>query len=107
MSKMSKAEFNRIFGLLALDIRKRVAKSLLAGNDTGCFTTEQYKTHYCNTAWKTAPPTVVRWQTNAGTCLAVEHLRSIPETVREVSPGVWAAADEVAARPAAPKRKTR
>lgn len=89
---MKKIDAEELLGLLALDTRAKVARSLLAGNDTGCFTTEQYKAAYEQQAWTI--PNKLPWVMEDGSCLAVSHLRSIPQVVREVSPGVWLSASE-------------
>lgn len=89
MSAEDEADMNRFFKRLALSTRVSVARKLLSGNDTGCFSTEQYRIAY-------------EAQTPMGGITSEQlwfyitpesHLRSIPQAVREVAPGVWAAAN--------------
>lgn len=77
----TRAWWNGLMRRLKLD----VVRTLLSGNDTGCFTSEQYLK-----LWKERrrveelllhdyiPPD-----------LAEAHLRSLADVVEEVSPGVW------------------
>lgn len=74
---------DELFGLLAMDCRKKVVGSLLAGNDAGCFSTEQYLAAYVRDIDKGFPGIM-------DVELARKHLRSLPEYVREVRPDVWA-----------------
>ncbi len=71
---------------LSMQLRRKVVKSLLAGNDTCCFTVEQYVTAWQQIVDKGKPPLPLGWPG-----LAVRHLGSLPHQVREVRPGVWAA----------------
>ena len=71
-----------VIGLLAIGTRTDAAKACLAGNDTGCFTTEQYQQAYDRICKRD-----LGWP--AG--LAERHLRSIPNVVQEASPGIWRA----------------
>lgn len=79
-----------LVSMMARAFRQGAVEKCLAGNDTGCFTTEQYQKAYDaegdRTFSKTAP-VVSRWSPG----LAETHLRSMPDMVREVSPGVWGA----------------
>lgn len=73
--------------------RRKTVKALLAGNDTGCFTTDQYIDAYARLNWgkdEEAGRRCLRWPMDGGEMLAVVHLRDLPKLVREVSPGVWA-----------------
>ena len=81
-------------GMLCDLFRGDAAESLLVGNDTGCFTTEQYKRAYEERTWKRtlrgAAGEAMTWWDG----IAEMHLRSIPHVVVEVSPGVWAGVGE-------------
>ncbi len=85
-------DVDSLMGLLSLDIRRRVVASLLAGNDAGCFSTEQYKAEY--ERQQPMPKGYERpgiyWKLDPETDLARVHLLSTG-MVREVRPGVWAA----------------
>jgi hypothetical protein len=74
--------------MMAKTLRLGAAESLLAGNDVGCFSTEQYQKAYDRQAAKAGCPARLACQWRLG--LVEMHLRSIPELVREVRPGVWA-----------------
>jgi hypothetical protein len=92
------AEDWALIGLMARAARAEVARSLLAGNDTGCFSTEQYRVAYerKNLAHLFEPDKLPLLWSALG---PDGHLRSIPGEVREVSPGVWASAKDVVADP--------
>lgn len=78
-------------------LREDCVKKLLAGNDAGCFSTEQYKEFYQKSTWgSNALP-----MTND---VAEMHLRGLPELVREVRPGVWAAAGSTSEHNAPPRQ---
>ncbi len=67
-------------------LRESAVKRLLAGNDTGCFTTEQYQRAYdAETAEVFKTGLVLPWPDGA----AEKHLRSLADLIREVRPGVW------------------
>lgn len=83
------AEVMAFFARLARSMRASVARALLAGNDVGCFTTEQYQAAYDRLFPLTAVAREVKWSHTS----PERHLRSIPHVVREVAPGVWAAAE--------------
>jgi hypothetical protein len=75
-----------------IPIRRSIVRSLLAGNDSCCFTTEQYEKAYektVNDMCKTSAP--VNWDWVPGG--ARMHLNST-ELVREVSPDVWTYVEE-------------
>jgi hypothetical protein len=77
------AWFGRV---VVLPIRRDIVRALLAGNDTGCFSTEQYQTAYLkHTREKlnfTSLPYLEDW--------GAKHLQSTG-LVHEVAPGVWVA----------------
>lgn len=68
--------------------RQATVESLLAGNDSGCFTTEMYRRAKVGTYERIGPTAKY-----AGQCITVElcrtHLRSMPDLVREVAPDEW------------------
>lgn len=76
-------------GWMARAIREGVVSDLLAGNDAQCFTTNQYAEAYRKGSFASdlIPLT---------TELAEIHLRSLPDLVREVRPGIWAPVEEPA-----------
>ncbi len=84
-----------LVGSIARAFRQGTVEALLAGNDTGCFTTEQYAAEYIrqdHCSLGDSPERRVRekdWWVKHH--LAEKHLRSLPDLVREVKPGVWAA----------------
>lgn len=71
-----------LFFQLAMKMRRETVVSLMAGNDTGCFTTQQYLDRYVRVAQRGEVGIM-----DLG--LAEEHLRSLKRLVREVWPGVW------------------
>ena len=75
-----------LFGLLAMDCRRQTAKSLLAGNDTQCFSTQQYLDTYIRDINKGDISLM-------NLVLARKHLESIPEIAVEVREDVWAGRD--------------
>lgn len=89
-------EFMGLMAGLGMYQRRKVVKSLLAGNDTQCFTTEQYLDRYvklCNSGDD-------RTMTGLGPhrlSLAEKHLRSLP--LVEVQPGVWTPANRLTEEP--------
>lgn len=91
LDPVKEAEMNAFFGAIARGIRSEIAKGLLRGNDTCCFTTEQYKAAYNRRLDKYLPDVSDEHRWFYITPEA--HLRSIPRVVREVAPGVWAPAE--------------
>lgn len=74
---------DELFGLLAMDVRRRTVKYLLAGNDTQCFTTQQYLDTYIREIDK-GMPSIMDLE------LARKHLVSLAgDGVKEVRPDVW------------------
>lgn len=74
-----------------IPIRRSIVRSLLAGNDTQCFTTEQYMRAYeveSEKIFKLGQP--VMWDAIPGG--AAMHLTST-ELVEEVEAGIWRAKD--------------
>jgi len=77
-----KEEIDFVVGFIAMSIRVAVVQKLLAGNDSCCFTTDQYKAAYReHVGWDTC------WTYKS----AEAHLRSVSELVNEVRPGLWMA----------------
>ena len=87
--------------LITRAMREGVVRTLLAGNDAQCFSTEQYQEAYDRQDNKHRPVRALLWKTNWTDGLAESHLRGMPDLVSEVSPGVWAAA--ASWRPATPQ----
>lgn len=85
--EVTDAEVNAFFGRLALSMRASIARDLLRGNDTQCFTEEQYREAHDRAFPLPTVPAELRWLYTT----PADHLRSIPHVVREVAPGVWAA----------------
>ena len=81
---------NEWFGrTVIIPLRRSIVRSLLAGNDTQCFTTEQYMRAYekeTNRICKTSLP--VMWDAIPGG--AAMHLQSTG-LVEEVEAGIWRA----------------
>jgi hypothetical protein len=73
---------DELFAMLAMDCRRKVVSSLMAGNDAGCFTTQQYLDAYVRVIDRETPSIM-------DLALAEKHLRSLGDEVREVRPGVW------------------
>lgn len=83
-------EVRRLIGLLAMDLRRRTIHSLLSGNDTQCFTVEQYKRAYVRIAHPSKPVFDPWYHVDPAM-----HLKSCSELVTEVAPGVWAVRSDV------------
>lgn len=88
---------SRWLGELSQNIRCRAVRRLLAGNDTGCFTTEQYQAAYARESISSFGVGEYRW----GDGLAEMHLQGTG-LVREVSSGVWAALEQTRPSPKEP-----
>jgi hypothetical protein len=80
--------------------RVDAAEALLAGNDTGCFTTEQYRQAFLRRIYRNAGPEemarVARFkdETQPGWGRRyLEWLRDAVRMVREVRPDVWSYPD--------------
>ena len=87
---MSDEEFNELVRALGMSNRRAVVKALLAGNDTQCFTDQQYAEAYhsiCHRGDLAHRDGWIKWLTK----LAPQHLLSVG--MRQVSPGVWAKED--------------
>ncbi len=71
--------------------RKETVDRLLAGNDTQCFTTEQYGRLHAKLHWGKDVEQGERWlllRFDSDGCLARMHLRTYDRVV-EVKPDVW------------------
>jgi hypothetical protein len=86
---------DEIMGMFAMDTRCRAVRKLLSGNDTNCFTTEQYIEVYGRDEDRMFAKTPSQ---RISLELAVKHLQSTG-LVREVSPGVWAASQQTGDEP--------
>ena len=76
--------FGRTF---IIPIRRSIVRSLLAGNDTQCFTTEQYMRAYEVETQRISKTTMpVMWDAIPGG--AAMHLQSTG-LVEEAEPGIW------------------
>lgn len=91
LQRAIRGDDNAMLDLLARAARSGVIDALLAGNDTGCFTTEQYRAEYSRKMFPhfDSDSLDLLWFHTK----PESHLRSLPDLVREVSPGVWAAAE--------------
>lgn len=78
---------SKLIRQLGMDNRRKTVRSLLAGNDAQCFTSEQYARAYHKLCHKDDPQYKDNWIKWLIT-LAPKHLKSVG--MREVSPGVWA-----------------
>jgi hypothetical protein len=92
-SSISDREMNNLFGQLGMYVRRKVVAALLVGNDTQCFSTDQYKAEYERQQPMPKPygRSASYWQLDPEMDLARRHLLSVPELVREVRSDVWAA----------------
>lgn len=81
--------FVQMLGDTALDLRRRAVSKLLAGNDTQCFSEEQYMQVYKELTDKVFNCTIdtPTLFTHQG---VVMHLEST-KMVRQVKPGIWVA----------------
>lgn len=86
-NKIPQSDLGFVAALARAD-RQAVVESLLAGNDSGCFTTEMYRQAKHGQYKRVAP-----WATRAPEIVTVElcrtHLLSMPDLVREVAPDEW------------------
>lgn len=96
---MTDAQLRILIHNLALKYRREAAESLLIGNDTGCFTTEQYRIRFIELENKrfnlSRQLTLGAYDKIFGPNWTWDWLESIPETVREVSPDIWAATNQL------------
>jgi uncharacterized protein with PIN domain len=88
-------EIDAIVGMLLKENKRATVAALLAGNDTQCFTTQQYIEMYARLNWKGQEEMGRRclsglWSDDVEETLAHKHLRTFRE-VREVKLDVWAA----------------
>ena len=84
---MTETEFNGLIHELGLYQRRKVVKSLLVGNYTQCFSTEQYAKAYHRICHNDDPEHKdgwIKWLIS----LTPTHMKSIAMT--EVRPSVWA-----------------
>lgn len=96
---MTDAQLRTLMRNLALKYRREAVNSLLIGNDTGCFTTEQYRVRFIELENKrftlSKQLTLDAYDKVFGPDWAWDWLESIPETVREVLPDVWTATNQI------------
>lgn len=81
---------NALAASIARMLREDVVRKLLAGNDTQCFTTEQYKKAYrehSDKVFRVKIPDRLDWLD----VTAEMHLRGLSDIITEIRPGVWAA----------------
>lgn len=84
---MSDKDFNGLMADLGIHQRKKVVATLLAGNDTQCFTTQQYAEAYHRICHRDDEDHKKNWIKYLSD-LTPRHMESIGMT--EVNPGVWA-----------------
>jgi hypothetical protein len=82
---MNDAEWHNLMEQLGNACRRKVVAALLAGNNTCCFTTEQYVQEYVRQN-RIGDPYTENWLKWIGS-LAEKHLRSVG--CQEVKPGIW------------------
>ncbi len=83
---MTDEEFMGILGGVAMLNRRDTVASLLQGNDTGCFTTEQYEMAYCKLHWGAD---VVFGKKLFGWDPQLSHQHLLSVGMEEVSPDIW------------------
>ena len=83
---MTDAEFDQVIIDLGLYQRRKVVRSLLAGNDAQCFTTRQYVESYHRICHNDNPENRENWLKWL-TELVPQHMKSVGAV--EVHPGVW------------------
>ena len=84
---MTYDEFKTLMRKMGMNQRRKTVAALLAGNDTGCFTVQQYAEAYHRICHRDDPyhkDDVIRCLTT----VAPQHLRSVG--MKEVKPDVWA-----------------
>ena len=87
LSDKEMGRMEQLMGEYALHCRRRAVKSLLVGNDTQCFTTQQYIERYVKQCHK-EDNQYRKGFVELVTDVAEMHLRSVGMV--EVKPGVWA-----------------
>ena len=80
--------WNRFMGPIIREIRVGLVRKLLAGNDTQCFSTEQYRESYSKSTWGNGVERMI----DHG--LARAHLLGLPDVVEELKPDVLRRIDE-------------
>ena len=84
MPSMTDAEFNDLIKRLGLHQRRKALDSLMVGNDSQCFTTQQYRERYADINLS-GDRHFAGWLLTDE--LVREHMRSM--RCQEVSPGIW------------------
>jgi hypothetical protein len=95
MNDERKQSNDAVWHSLFREVRMTVVNSLLAGNDTQCFTTQQYREAYCRQTHRRSREKdwiKDRLDEMFTDGLATKHLRGLSDAVTEVSPDVWAPA---------------
>lgn len=90
---MGDESFEDTLGNIFLVHRLGCARSLLSGNDTGCFTTEQYRRRFIEREPIDFPTWTTRIRAKIVTTeTALAHCRRLVARgfIREVKPDVWA-----------------
>jgi hypothetical protein len=85
-----RSEGDALLGIIARAFREGAVRRCLSGNDTGCFTVEDYMRAYDGTERRKKDIAECHGLTLSRE-LAVRHLQSLPDLVREVKPGTWSA----------------
>lgn len=79
---MSEIDVDKLIHQLFRQHRRKVIASLMAGNDTCCFTTEQYIDRWVKIIHKGDQTT--RWMVES-----VARTRHLPPVCQEVKPDLW------------------
>ncbi len=83
MPELTDADLRDLMHQLYLQNRRKVIRHLLTGNDTQCFTTEEYMEAWHKVIHHGKGTRILYLE------LAQRHLRTAPHLVREVGPGLW------------------
>ena len=97
--KREPLDIGKLMKQLNLLMRKEAIASLLAGNDTQCFTTQQYREAFCRRQMKNARDEEIKvmpafYDRVIDPDWARMHLETLPKLVKEVKPDVWAAVEK-------------
>jgi hypothetical protein len=79
-----------MFSFIVRAFREGAVRRCLSGSDTGCFTVEDYM-RACDGAAGQKKEIEKFPRLALSREWAVKHLRSLPDLVKEVRPGVWSA----------------
>lgn len=101
MNRYGKVNVRKLLRQAADMMRRETVRRLLAGNDTCCFTTEQFKAYFVavhNRKFPSSGETVERMDRIHTEQWGRNFLATLPDLVAEVRTDVWAAREPLPGR---------